>query len=114
MVKIEYNENNKEEKELIEDYYFYKNYINSIRFDWQGYYFDEVATIERIKIIINHQNQTEFLRFCKIHFNITNPNCQFQFVKCLSNYQILLSDIFFTKPEKIFKKIIINRFNTCN
>jgi hypothetical protein len=64
ITKITYDLNNKEDVDMINDYYFLKYYINSIYFDW----INTLRVTDEINedIIIKHLNKTEFERLVKI------------------------------------------------
>ena len=105
MVVITYNESNKEELELIEDYFFYEYYCRSLRFDYgvklkNSYKFDDYKTILNKGV-----NKIEYKRACKIHKKIYYDN---QYKRMPDWF--FLDDVIRTKPEKIYKYKLIARF----
>lgn len=73
MVKITYDLDNSEDVQMIDDYYFVKYYMKSIRDDWKQYTdidnkwkYDCEDKDKILRMIINHLNPVEFKRLCKI------------------------------------------------
>lgn len=68
MVKISYDSDNKEDCEIIDDYYFLKYYSKSIVSDWKKFYDENINfkdENEILQIIYNHLNKTEYERLDK-------------------------------------------------
>ena len=61
MIEISYDRNDKEEQKLIEDYYFYKNFVEVLRNDWKDFYLDRYDK-EKYKIIILKINLMRYLK----------------------------------------------------
>ena len=107
MVVITYNESNKEELELIEDYFFYEYYCRSLRFDY-GVKLKNSYKIDDYKTILNKGvNKIEYKRACEIHkkiyygFNYKNMPEWF-----------FLDAVIKSKPEDVYKKYLIRKFGT--
>ena len=73
MVKITYDLDNKEEVELVDDYFFTKFYMKSIYDNWKQYNdldnrwkYDYEDKEKIIQNIIKHLNPYEFKRLCEI------------------------------------------------
>lgn len=68
MVKITYDDDNKKERELVENYYFYKYYVKSLEFDFKNYKKEVLSKNHFIlNIIKNHCNSVELQRVINIH-----------------------------------------------
>ena len=70
MFKISYDSNNKDDCELIEDYYFLKYYTKSIVSDWKNFYDENInlkTEDEIFQIIYNHLNKTEYKRLNTVY-----------------------------------------------
>lgn len=89
MVKITYDENNKEERELVKDYFWYKYYVSSLKFDWGHIDLtcDFQRRLENLGIIKKHLNKYELKRAIKIHKNIYSKD-----MKRHINWNYFLSD----------------------
>lgn len=112
MVKIIYDSNNKEESQIIEDYFFYKYYVNSFSSDWKflSEEYEKSDHFERLEIdkrIIKELNPIQFKRAVKIHKKIYNQNMQ-RFI----NENYFISDILFGDIDgaKILKHELIREF----
>jgi len=72
MVKITYDLDNKEEAQMIEDYYFMKYHTQLIYYDWRNYYWNETENDEMV--IINNQIKMKLnekvLNTIKSHLNV--------------------------------------------
>jgi hypothetical protein len=62
-MKITYDSNNKEDVQMVKDYYFAKYYMKSIYFDWKN---SGLTKLKQMHIIKNHLNKKEFKRLIKI------------------------------------------------
>ena len=106
MVIITYNEENKKEQKLIEDYFFYEYHCKSLRFDY-GVILKDARTYEDYEIILKKINQIEYKRACEIHkkiyygFNYKNMPKWF-----------FLDAVIKSKPEDVYKKYLIRKFGT--
>jgi hypothetical protein len=109
MVKITYNLDNKEESEMVDDYFFMKYYLSSIHDDWKqylNYCFDEynTASDEIINTIFGHLNEIEFNR---LKYIFEYRLCQ----KFENDVQIFnLIFYYFEIVNSTFKKNLIKEF----
>jgi hypothetical protein len=72
-MKINYDRDNEQQHQIMEDYYFLKNFIKCLKDEWRPYfdkYFNKFKKYEyekkAIHIIINHQNKYLLKHFVKI------------------------------------------------
>ena len=100
-----YDRNDKEEQKLIEDYYFYKNFVEVLRNDWKEFYFDRYDK-EKYKIIIDNQAEPLFKRALDIHRDI-----YYSGYEKMPKY-IFIDDIILARPEKCYKYHLINKFKS--
>jgi hypothetical protein len=110
MVKITYNENNAEEVKLVEDYFWYKYYVKSVKFDWKEYLKDynkltHQEQLNKHEIIKQHLNKYELKRAIDIHKRIYNKDMHKHI-----NFNYLISDIMTVDSTKILKHELIRKF----
>jgi hypothetical protein len=112
MVKITYDENNKEEFQMIENYFWYKQYVESLLFDW-GEKIAEAETmykpekLEILQLVINYLNESELKRAIEIHKGIYSKNI----TKRVDAYDFLADIVRLRyKPTKILKNQLIQKF----
>jgi hypothetical protein len=107
MVRISYDEENKEEVKLIEDYYFYKYYVETVKSDWLNFIKEALKLPypeknAKLDIVINHLNKYELERAVIVHKNVYANNMK----RHISKYYFL-SDISAFNPVKIIKNNLI-------
>jgi hypothetical protein len=51
MVSITYDINNSIEQQMVDDYFFYKYYVESLKFDWGHLKLNQQYELENIEII---------------------------------------------------------------
>jgi hypothetical protein len=110
MVKITYDENNKKEVQIVEDYFWYKQYVESLIFDWgeklsemQKLKYDERGEIK--EIVLNHLNKSELKRAIEIHKGAYTVNTNIQM-----NANYFLDDLLEIGSTKILKYQLIRKF----
>jgi hypothetical protein len=107
MVRISYDEENTKEVKLIEDYFFYKYYVETVKSDW-SYFIKEALKLPfleqkaKFDIVINHLNKYELERAVIVH---ENTYC-YDMKKHINEYYFL-SDITAFNPVKIIKNNLI-------
>ena len=109
MVKITYDENNKEHCKLIEDFYFYKYYRSVLLFDWEKTYKENIIDTD---IIVKHLNKIEFNRFCEIHLRIIdNKNIKnIKKIKLKNIINEIFDSVFYSNPHKIYLYFLVHKF----
>lgn len=65
MVKITYDEDDKEATEMIESYFWFKYFIRSLHFDWKDLY--DRRNKETYKIIISNINEYDLITLTQIY-----------------------------------------------
>jgi len=117
MVKITYDDDNKKERELVENYYFYKYYVKSLEFDFKNYK-NEVSSNNHfiLNIIKSHCNPVELQRIIDIHRYVL-INCEYcSYVNIMSDDELFIdlikSTLMFKNWYNVssFKHLLIKAF----
>ena len=104
MVKITYDENDEKSVKMIEDYFWYKYYVESLISDWgkeiKKYNdMEHDKRMEGYKVIENHLNKYELKRALTIHRFVYSDR-----MKHIINLNYLFSDIVSFNCIKVLKK----------
>jgi hypothetical protein len=111
MVKITYDLNNAEEVKLVEDYFWYKYFVKSFKFDWGEYLKDyyKITYQEKLnkhEIVKQHFNKYELKIAIDIHKRIYGKNMHKHI-----NFNYLISDIITFNSTKKLKHKLIEKLN---
>jgi hypothetical protein len=109
--KITYDLNNAEEVKLVEDYFWYKYFVKSFKFDWGEYLKDyyKITYQEKLnkhEIVKQHFNKYELKIAIDIHKRIYDKRMRKHI-----NFNYLISDIITFNSTKKLKYKLIEKLN---
>ena len=106
MVKITYDENNKEDVKFVENYFWYKYFCEMVKSDWVNYYEENKYKKNYYETIIKHINKYELKKASKIHKNIYYNKIN----KKMPSWYIIDDILMGAKPQNIYKYELIRKF----
>ena len=109
-MKISYNATNKNHLQILQDYFFFKNYYTVLKDDWSNFYFDSVDLTSNKKnnIIKKHLNEDELKRFLELYDALLTEHYGYEINH---NYIDFMKDLFYRNDLiKIYKLKLKNYF----